>query len=183
MIACGYLLGIVFSKKSFKDIGNIILGLVFLGMNVMSEATNPLKTYEPFIQLMKGLDNHLLGILIGAFFTAAVQSSSATTGVIIVLASQGLISTDAGIAIIFGANIGTCVTAILSAFGKPRAAMRVALSHVLFNVGGVLIWYTFIDNLSSLVGIVSEGDVARQIANSHTLFVANTLIFIGFVND
>lgn len=184
MVAFGYLFSVVSSKKIFKHIGGIILGLglVFLGMNVMSEATNPLKSYEPFIQLMKGLDNYLWGILIGLVFTAAVQSSSATTGVVIVLAAQGLISTEAGIALIFGANIGTCVTAVLSAMGKPRDAMRVAISHVLFKVVGVIIWYAFIRQLAVLVGMISPNDVARQIANAHTLFnVANTIIFIGLV--
>jgi len=91
MIAFGYLFSIVFARKSYKDIGTIILGLgmVFLGMSVMGEATEPLKTYPPFIELMKGLDNYFLAIIIGTLFTAAVQSSSATTGVVIILASQG----------------------------------------------------------------------------------------------
>lgn len=185
MVAFGFLFSIIFAKKSFKDIGTIILGLglVFLGMNVMSDATSPLKTYEPFIQLMKGLDNYLWGILIGTVFTAAIQSSSATTGVVIVLASQGLIGTETGIAIIFGANIGTCVTALLSAFGKPRAAMRVAFSHVFFNVVGVLLWYAFIGQLTAIVEWISQADQARQIANAHTIFnIGNTVIFIWLVN-
>jgi phosphate:Na+ symporter len=184
MIAFGYLFSVIFAKKSFKEIGTIVLGLglVFLGMNIMSEATGPLKTYEPFINAMKGLDNYLWGILIGTVFTAAVQSSSATTGVIIVLASQGLISVDAGIAIIFGSNIGTCVTAVLSALGKPKDAMRVAFSHVFFNVVGVLIWYAFIPQLSELTAFISEGQHARQIANAHTIFnLANTILFIWLV--
>uniref|UniRef100_UPI003216C216 Na/Pi cotransporter family protein n=1 Tax=uncultured Draconibacterium sp. TaxID=1573823 RepID=UPI003216C216 len=185
MVAFGYLFSVVFANKSYKDIGTIILGLglVFLGMNVMSEATSPLKTYQPFIELMEGLDNYLWGILIGTVFTALVQSSSATTGVVIVLASQGLISVEAGIALVYGANIGTCVTAVLSALGKPRAAMRVAISHVLFKVAGVLLWYFFTDQLAALVRLISESNEARQIANAHTIFnVGNTLLFIWLVN-
>ncbi len=185
MVAFGYLFGVVFAKKSFKDIGSIILGLglVFLGMNVMSEATTPLKGYEPFIELMKGLDNHFTGVLIGILFTAAVQSSSATTGVVIILASQGLITVEGGIAIILGANIGTCVTAVLSALGKPRAAMRVAVSHILFNVAGVLIWFALIPQLEAASSWISPGSHARQIANAHTLFnAANTFIFIWLVH-
>jgi len=184
MVAFGFLISVIFVKKSFKDIGSIILGLglVFLGMNVMSEATEPLKTYEPFMKLMEGLDNKLWGILIGTVFTAAVQSSSATTGVVIVLVSQGLLDTYSGISIILGANIGTCVTALLAAFGKPRAAMRVAFSHVFFNVAGVLIWFAFINQLSEIVSYLSATDQARQIANAHTIFnISNTLIFIWFV--
>ncbi len=184
MVAFGYLFSVIFAKKSFKDIGTIILGLglVFLGMNVMSEATNPLKSYAPFIELMKGLDNYLWGILIGTLFTAAVQSSSATTGVVIILAIQGLISIEAGIAVILGANVGTCVTAVLSAIGKPKAAMRVAFSHVFFNVVGVLLWYAFIDQLATLVETISANNAGRQIANAHTIFnIANTVIFIWLV--
>jgi len=185
MIAFGYLFSVIFAKRSFKDIGSILLGLgmVFLGMTVMSEATEPLKTYEPFLNLMHGMDNYFLAILVGTLFTAAVQSSSATTGVVIVLAAQGLISVEGGIAVILGANIGTCVTAVLSALGKPRSAMRVAVSHVFFNVLGVLIWIWFIDQLNEMVHFISPGDNARQIANAHTLFnAANTLIFIWLVH-
>ncbi len=184
MVAFGYLFSVVFSKKSYKEVGTIILGLglVFLGMNVMSEATEPLKTYEPFVRTMTGLDNHLLGILIGTVFTAAVQSSSATTGVVIVLASQQLLNVEAGVSIILGANIGTCVTAVLSALGKPRAAMRVAVSHVLFKVVGVLLWFAFIGQLADLVAYISPADKARQIANAHTIFnCANTFVFIWLV--
>ena len=185
MIAFGYLFSVIFAKRSFKDIGSIILGLgmVFLGMTVMSEATEPLKTYNPFLDLMHGMDNYILAILIGTLFTAAVQSSSATTGVVIVLATQGLISVEGGIAVILGANIGTCVTAVLSALGKPRSAMRVAVSHVFFNVLGVLLWIWFIDQLNEVVHVISPDDNARQIANAHTIFnAANTLIFIWLVN-
>lgn len=185
MIAFGYLFSIVFARKSYKDVGTIILGLgmVFLGMSVMGEATEPLKTYLPFIELMKGLDNYFLAIIIGTLFTAAVQSSSATTGVVIILASQGLVSVNGGIALILGANIGTCVTAVLSAIGKPRAAMRVALAHVFFKVVGVLLWFGFIDQLKELVVLISEENPARQIANAHTIFnTANTFFFIWLVH-
>ena len=184
MIAFGYLFRVLFAKRNFAEFGTIVLGLgmVFLGMTVMSEATEPLKTYEPFIQLMKGLDNYLLAILIGTVFTAAVQSSSATTGVVIVMASQGLISTAGGIGLILGANIGTCITAVLSALGKPREAMRVAVAHVFFKVVGVALWFGFIDQLEALVELISK-DPARQIANAHTIFnAANTFLFIWLVN-
>ncbi|QIA08190.1 Na/Pi cotransporter family protein [Draconibacterium halophilum] len=183
MIAAGFLASFLFKKQSIKNFGMIILGLglVFLGMNVMNEATTPLKDFEPFINLMKGLDNYLYAILIGALFTALVQSSSATTGVVIILSVQGLLGIEEAIAIILGANIGTCVTAVLSALGKPRDAMRVAISHVLFKVVGVLIWYAFIGELADIVRFISE-DSARQVANAHTIFnAANTFLFIWLV--
>ena len=185
MIALGYLFTIVFARKTYKEVGTIILGLglIFLGMSVMGEATEPLKSFPPFIELMQELDNYLLAIVIGTLFTAAVQSSSATTGVVIVLASQGLVSVDGGIALILGANIGTCVTAVLSAIGKPRAAMRVAMAHVFFKVVGVLLWLAFIPQLKELVELIAAENPARQIANAHTIFnFANTFFFIWLVH-
>lgn len=185
MIAVGFLGSFIFKKEGIKNAGTILLGLglVFLGMSVMSDATAPLKSYEPFLVLMEGLDNYIYGIIIGALFTALVQSSSATTGVVIILASQGLIGVEASIAIILGANIGTCVTALLSALGKPRAALRVAVAHIFFKVIGVLLWFAFINQLATVVEHITPGNTARQVANAHTIFnVANTVIFIWLVN-
>ena len=135
--------------------------------------------------------NPLLGILVAAAFTGLVQSSSATTGVVIAMASQGLISLDAGIPLIFGANIGTCVTAMLASLGKPRNALRASLVHVLFNVAGVLLWVFFIGDLARLVTWLSPAneslsgaaklaaETPRQIANAHTVFnVTNTLLLL-----
>jgi phosphate:Na+ symporter len=169
------------------------LGLLFGGMGIMSEAMYPLRTYEPFIDLMASLESPLLGIIVGAAFTGLVQSSAATTGIAIVMASEGLLTLPAGIALALGANIGTCVTALLAAFGKPVAARRAAAAHILFNIIGVLIWIPLIDLLAQLVVAISPAypelvgrarvaeETPRQIANAHTLFnVANTVVFIWF---
>ena len=158
------------------------LGLVFFGMVVMGDAMDPLREYQPFVDAMEGLRNPFLGILVGAGFTAIIQSSSATTGLVIVLASAGLIDLDAGIALVLGANIGTSVTAILAAIGKPRNAQRAALAHTLFNTLGVLIWLPFIGVLADIVSSIGGG-LEREVANAHTIFnLANTVIFIGFTN-
>jgi len=159
----------------------------------MSDGMRPLQSYTPFIDFMKHMDSPLIGILFAAVFTGLIQSSSATTGVIIVLGSQGLISLEQGIALVFGANIGTCVTALLAAIGKQRQGVRPALVHVIFNICGVLIWFGFIDELAQfsrwlspsapeLAGVERlSAEMPRQIANAHTLFnVGNTLIFIWF---
>jgi len=172
------------------------LGMVFFGMHVMSEAMEPLRTYEPFLTLMKTMDNPLVGVLIALVFTAIIQSSSASTGIVIVMASQGFISLQAGIALAFGANIGTCATALLAVIGKPREAVRAAVVHLLFNVCGVLIWLPFIGFIADLVTAISPtypdlggtarlaAETPRQIANAHTFFnVANTLIFIWFTTQ
>lgn len=173
-----------FSKDEIRTTWGTLgmgLGLVFFGMGVMGEAMNPLRSYQPFIDLMAAMDNPIVAIIVSAAFTALVQSSSATTGVVIVLASQGLISLDAGIALILGANIGTSVTAGLAAIGKPREAQRAALAHTLFAVTGVLIWIGFIPVLASWVSAFG-GDLGRQIANAHTIFnVANALLFLPFI--
>ena len=196
MIAVGF--GMLFFSKEerIKHYGGMLMGLgmVFFGMSVMSDAMKPLRTYQPFLDLMVRMENPLIGILVAAAFTGLIQSSSATTGIVIVMASQGFITLSAGIALAFGANIGTCVTALLASIGKPREAVRAALVHVLFNVLGVLVWLGFIGPLAQfvtwfspaypgLVGIEKlAAETPRQIANAHTVFnIANTLIFIGFV--
>ena len=169
------------------------LGLLFFGMELMSIATGPLRTWAPFIELMQNMDGALLAIGIGAAFTAIVQSSSATTGIVIVLASQGLITLESGIGLLFGANIGTCVTAFISAIGRPREAMQAAWAHVVFNAGGVILWVLFIPEFADFVRGMSPAsvefqgldrlaaDTPRQVANAHTLFnVVNLLLFIWF---
>ena len=199
VVALGFALTFVSKSQRVKQTGQAILGigLMFFGMAVMGDAMQPLRTYEPFIYLMAMMEQPLYGILLGAGFTALVQASSATTGVVIVLASQGMISLPAGIALCFGANIGTCITALLAAIGKPREALRAAVVHVLFNVLGVLVWLAFINELADFVRWLSPSatiasanasanaqlatDAPRQIANAHTVFnVANTFIFIWF---
>jgi phosphate:Na+ symporter len=195
MIAVGFGF-LYFSKRDgLRQYGGILmgLGLVFLGMTVMSDAMQPLRTYQPFLNLMLTMEAPIIGILAAAAFTALIQSSSATTAIVIVMAGQGFISLPAGIALAFGANIGTCVTALLAAIGKPREAIRAAATHIFFNIAGVLLWLAFVDQLAAFVTLISpsHGDLTgalrlaaeapRQIANAHTIFnVANTFIFIGF---
>ena len=195
MIAIGFAF-IFFSKRdAIRHYGGIVmgLGLVFFGMTVMGDAMAPLQTYQPFLDLMVRMENPIIGILVAAAFTALIQSSSATTAIVIVMAGQGLISLPAGIALALGANIGTCVTALLASIGKPREAVRAAATHVIFNIGGVLLWIGLIDQLASLVTSISPiysdltgadrlaAEAPRQIANAHTIFnIANTVVFIGF---
>lgn len=196
MIALGFAMEFAFNKPRAKKLGSILMGLgfIFFGMQIMSDATEPLRTYQPFLDLMQTMSNPLLAIAVGMVFTALVQSSSATTGIVIVLAGQGVIGLEGGIALIMGANIGTCVTSLLATIGKPREALQAAGVHVLFNVAGVLLWIAFIGPLATLVRSISPESTAalpveqlaaetpRQIANAHTVFnVANALIFIWFV--
>ncbi len=184
-VAAGFAVSSLAKRESRRTQGVAItgLGLVFFGMVVMGDAMSPLRTYEPFIDAMKALDNPFIAILVGLAFTAFVQSSSATTGVVIVLAAQGLISLEAGIGLVLGANIGTSVTALLAAIGKPRDAQRAAVAHLLFNVIGVIIWLPLVGVLASWVSSVGGG-TPREIANAHTIFnVVNALVFLPFVNQ
>ena len=185
LVALGFAMTVIPKKEKRRAQGAAVmgLGLVFFGMVVMGQAMEPLRSYDTFIDLMAALENPFLGILVGALFTALVQSSSATTGVVIVLAGQGLITLEAGVAIVLGANIGTSVTAMLAAIGKPRDAQRAAVAHLIFNVVGVLIWIPLIGALTNFIGGVGGG-TPREIANAHTVFnIINALIFLPFTNQ
>jgi len=185
LVAAGFLLLFATKTEKTRQYGALImgLGLIFFGMGVMSEGMRPLRDYEPFIALMQNVSNPLVGILIATIFTGLIQSSSATMGVVIAMALQGLITLEAGIALALGANIGTCVTAVLAAIGKPREAVRVAVAHVTFKVVGVLLIVPFIPQLAEFVRWISPAadagltgvnvlaaETPRQIANAHTVF-------------
>jgi len=195
LIAIGFVMTFVWKQGVARHYGAMFmgLGLIFYGMALMGSAMSPLRTHEGFAEILQSLQNPILGMLAGAVFTALVQSSSATIGLAVVMATQGLLSLPAGIAILFGAKIGTGITAILAAIGKPQDAKRAAAVHVLFNVLGAVIWLPFIAVLAGLAEAVSpvaahlQGaerlaeEVPRQIANAATIWAtANTVIFLPF---
>jgi len=197
LVAIGFAMLFASKKEKIQQYGYMIMGLgmIFFGMGVMKDAMEPLKTYQPFIDIMANMSNPILGILVGAVFTALVQSSSASMGVVIVLAMQGLITLEAGISLALGANIGTCVTAGLASLGKPREAVRVAVCHVLFKIIGVLIMLPFIGPFAKFVVTISPSApeglnglqaiaavLPRQVANAHTLFnVGIGVLFLPLV--
>ncbi len=195
LIAIGFFMSFVWKQGVVRHYGAMLmgLGLIFYGMAAMGSAMAPLRTHEGFAELLQSLKNPVLGMLAGAVFTALVQSSSATIGLSVVMATQGLLSLPAGIAILFGAKIGTGITAILAAIGKPQDAKRAAAVHVLFNVLGAVIWLPFIAQLAGLAEMISpvaahlQGverlaeEVPRQIANAATIWAtANTVFFLPF---
>ena len=195
MLALGFL-GYAFARREIlRELGGVVLGLglLFLGIQFMGEATHPLRTYQPFIDAMQTMKNPLLGILIGAVFTAIVQSSAATLGLIIALASEGLMPLEAAIPLILGANVGTVGTALLAGIGKSAEAARVGVVHLLFNVIGVLLFVFLIPQTADFARLISpsapelEGtarlaaETPRQVANIHTLFsVVSALVLIWF---
>ena len=188
MVAIGFGMQMFSKSDKVKNIGDVILGfgILFYGMKLMSSSMAPLRDYPAFMNMMKGLENPFTGLLVGTLFTAVIQSSSAATGVVIVLAQQGLINLEAGIAVIFGANLGTCVTAGLASIGTSREAKRVALAHVVFKFAGVLMFIFWIPEFADLIKAITArfgSGTARQIANAHTLFnVSLGLLFLPFTN-
>ena len=182
LIAVGSIMTLFSKKDSAKHIGFVILGfgLLFYGMKVMSDTMKPLRTDPTFNIILTSFENPFLGIIAGAVFTALIQSSSATTGIVITLASSGSITLEAGIPLILGANIGTCITALLAGLKATRDAKRVAIGHVLFNVIGVLVFCFWIPTFADLVAQTTD-NVPRQIANAHTIFnIVSTILFIPF---
>jgi phosphate:Na+ symporter len=177
---------VMFSKgKQNREIGNIVLGfgILFVGMEFMGDAMSPLKTSPEFKLLMSHVGkNWLLGMLIGLGMTAIIQSSSATTGIIVAMAGTGAIDMNIAIPYIFGCNIGTCVTALLASIGTSKIARKSALIHLSFNVIGTIIFIPLMKPLASIVQNMSPGNIQRQIANAHTIFnILNTFILVWFI--
>ena len=180
---------IVFLKRdSIHHYGQILagLGILFLGMEMMSSAMMPLRESEAFVNLMTRFSNPLLGILVGMVFTAIIQSSSASVGILQALAMSGVIDLSSAVYVLFGQNIGTCITAVLASIGTSRNAKRTTIVHLMFNIIGTTI-FTLICMFTPLTGWVESwtpDNVAAQIANMHTLFnVATTLLLLPFGNQ
>ncbi|MGL4772821.1 MAG: Na/Pi cotransporter family protein [Clostridium sp.] len=168
--------------KKRKDIGHIILGfgILFTGMGMMSGAMKPLTSSPAFEQILMTIgDNWVLGVIAGAAITAILQSSSATTGILVALATAGAINIGHALPIIFGCNIGTCVTAMIASVGTNKTAHKAAMIHLIFNISGTIIFFPFLGILGRIVSEMSPGDVSRQIANAHTVFnIVNTLVLL-----
>lgn len=172
--------------KKRKEFGNIVLGfgILFMGMGFMSGAMKPLTNSPQFTSIIMAIgDNWMLGVLVGLGLTAVLQSSSATTGILIALTSTGQISVGIAIPVLFGCNIGTCVTAMLASVGTNKTAHKAALIHLIFNTLGALIFIPFRHQLVEIVQLISPGNspeiVKRQIANVHTIFnISNTLLLL-----
>ena len=184
---CGVALIVFVKKQKVHHYGLIVagLGILFIGMEMMSGAMMPLRESEAFVSLMTKFSNPVLGILAGAVFTAVIQSSSASVGILQALAGSGLIGLSNAVYVLFGQNIGTCITAILAAIGTSRNAKRTTVIHFMFNLIGTTIFTIacITTPLTSLVESLTPDNVASQIANMHTLFnVVTTLLLLPFGN-
>ncbi|HJA06530.1 MAG TPA: Na/Pi cotransporter family protein [Candidatus Mediterraneibacter pullicola] len=159
------------------------LGILFMGMDMMGAAMVPLQESEKFIAMMTKFSNPLLGILVGALFTALIQSSSASVGILQALASTGMIPLSSAVYVLFGQNIGTCITAVLASIGTKVNAKRTTIIHLMFNVIGTAI-FTVVCMVTPYVHWIESltpGDPVAQIANAHTVFnIITTLILLPF---
>ncbi|MDO4753395.1 MAG: Na/Pi cotransporter family protein [Bacillota bacterium] len=187
-IALGVALKLFSKKNRTEIIGETILGfsLIFFGMKVMTTAIAPVKNIPEITEFFAlvgagGFKNTVLGFFLGAGFTALLQSSSATTGIMIAMASTGILPFEAAFPILMGTNVGTCVTAIISSIGANNTAKRAAMMHLLFNVIGTVVFLTLFSGISiSIVKMISD-DPTNQLANAHTLFnVVNTVLLYPF---
>ena len=197
----GVVLMVFIKEPKLQHIGQILagLGVLFIGMDMMSSAMSPLRESEAFINLMSTFSNPILGILAGAGFTAVIQSSSASVGILQALANSGIIQLSSAVFVLFGQNIGTCITAVLAAIGTNRNAKRATIIHLMFNVIGTIIFTTLfilfpiahvIDGSLILPGGLGQsihalmpGTPAGQIALTHTSFnIITTLILLPLGN-
>lgn len=172
-------------NRKLKQLAEAFIGfgILFIGMQFMGDALRPLRSSQAFRDLLVSFGDHqALGVLAGFAITVAVQSSTASTGILLALATEGLIPINSGLPILFGINIGTTVTAMLSSIGANRTAKRAAAFHLTFNLVGTLIFILlFRDPLYRAINVISPDSIPRQIANAHTIFnITNTLILLPF---
>ncbi len=169
-------------------IGQIMagLGVLFIGMEMMSSSMMPLRDSQAFVDLMTRFSNPLLGIAVGALFTALIQSSSASVGILQALATSGAISFSSSVFILFGQNIGTCITAVLASIGTSRSAKRATIIHLMFNIIGTVLFtiLCILFPLADLVASFTPDAPAAQIANMHTTFnIVTTLLLLPLGNQ
>lgn len=172
-------------QKNVRNLSEILIGfgILFVGMSFMKEAASPVsqmkEVHEAMLYLSK---NPILGVLAGFIITGTIQSSSASIGILIVLASQGVLPITAALPVLYGDNIGTCVTSLLSTIGASRNAKRAAIMHLSFNIIGTILFILILNKpILAIVQQINPNNVPRQIANSHTLFnLINVIILFPF---
>lgn len=184
VLAIGAAMVLFGKKKKTKDVGEIVLGfgILFVGMTMMETSMKPIREMASFKNLILSLGKHpIMGVFVGLGMTAVVQSSSATIGILMALAANNGIPLEVALPILFGDNIGTCVTALLASIGTTKNAKRASLIHLMFNITGTIIFMSAFPLIVKFIPTLG-GDVQRQIANAHTFFnVTNVLIQVWFI--
>ncbi len=178
----GFILLLIAKSEKISNVGKSILyfGVLFFGLYTMENAVEPLKDEAFFAEWMKKTESPVLGAVIGAVVTLVIQSSSATVGMAIILSKKGILSLTGGIAIMLGAELGTCSDTLLATIKGSRQALKTGLFHVSFNlisiILGLILFYPFVD----IVKYISTGaTIERSVANAHMLFnILGVLIFV-----
>ncbi len=185
-ILAGFIMMFVIKNPFYKNLGRVVFsfGLIFFGLYTMEEAVEPLKNSDYFVSWLQSLENTWKGMFTGAFVTLIIQSSSATVGMVIGLASKGLISITAGIAVMLGSELGTCADTLVASIGRTRAAIKTGLFHLIFNVVTITLGMILLPYFTQLVMTISLNASPQQtIANSHMLFnglgVVTMIPFLG----
>lgn len=186
-VALGVAIWLVTSKKKTKNTAEILIGfgILFIGMDMMGTGLKPLAEFPQFTNIMLSLRNNpLLGMLVGLALTTILQSSSASIGLLQALAGQGLLDVNIAFPILFGDNIGTTTTTLISSAGASKNAKKAAIIHLLFNIVGTIIFMTVLRApIQALVIKISPNDIQRQIANAHTFFnLINVAIQLPFAS-
>lgn len=186
LMFAGLLLLLAGRGRMLKNLGIVLLGfgLMFYGLEAVDEAMKPFRDYQPFIDLMQTLGkNPLLGAVVGAIFTLIIQSSSATVAIVITLAGSGLISLPAGVAIMLGAEVGTCADTLVATIGRGRSALRTGVFHLLFNLISAILGIIFAPLLVQFVlGVSGSAGVGRQVANAQILFnLIGVVVAVAFL--
>lgn len=183
LICAGAFMILLCQKKSYIAAGSILsgFGMLFIGMNMMERAADPLRELEQFRRVFETLSNPILGILAGFAVTAIIQSSSASVGILQAATSTGSVTFAAAMPIILGQNIGSCVTALLSSVGASKNAKRAAFLHLFFNIIGMIICMVVLYPLQRFIPFWNEAINKAGIANFHLLFnITNTILLIPF---
>ena len=181
----GVALIVFFKSKKLDAFGTIAagLGILFIGMNMMSTAMEPLRSSPEFIHIVSNFENPLIGVAVGAIFTAVIQSSSASVGILQALAMSGVVTLPTAIYVLFGQNIGTCITAVLASIGTSRNAKRTTVIHLSFNMIGTVIFVLICmtTDFAYFMQSLTPTNVAAQIANVHTVFnIVTTVLLLPF---
>ena len=185
----GAVMAMFLKKRKLVRLGGIILGfgMLFVGLTLMSDAMIPLRSDETFRNFLVNFHSPIVGVLIGMVFTAIIQSSSASVGILQALALMGLIGLDSAVYVVLGQNIGTCITVVLASIGTSTNSKRAAGIHLIFNILGSLIYLVLLSIFPVVITWIqslSPENVSRQIANFHTIFnVTITALLFPFANQ
>lgn len=190
IVMAGVIMVMFCRKTKIQRMGEVLLGfgILFMGMTTMSSSMSVLKESPRVVQIMSSLNNRFLAMLVGMLVTATLQSSSATVGIVLLLAKQGLLDIRICYFIIFGCNIGCCISALLASVNGKKVAKRAALIHLLFNIIGTAIMFAILsvamEPVTHFIGVISHMDPGREVANAHTLIkVFEVLILFPFVKQ